>query len=97
MGEELAAKAGGPVTTLWIERAGHNDFFDVGGKKIDQAVAQFAAGASPGHPMNWSSSYPSRSSSALVISANTSFHSPSLDCRNSRMVGYQGVSFRPCG
>ncbi len=39
MGEALAAKAGGPVTTLWIDRAGHNDFFDVGGKQIDDAVA----------------------------------------------------------
>jgi len=42
MGQELAAKAGGPVTTLWIEGAGHNDFFDVGDKKIDQAIAQFS-------------------------------------------------------
>jgi fermentation-respiration switch protein FrsA (DUF1100 family) len=42
MGQELAAGAGGPVTTLWIERAGHNDFFEVGGKEIDQAITQFA-------------------------------------------------------
>jgi fermentation-respiration switch protein FrsA (DUF1100 family) len=42
MGEELAAKAGGPVTTLWIDRAGHNDFFEVGGKQIDQAIEKFA-------------------------------------------------------
>jgi hypothetical protein len=42
MGEELAAKAGGPVTTLWIDRADHNDFFDVGGERIDQAIAEFA-------------------------------------------------------
>jgi uncharacterized protein len=41
MGEELAAKAGGPVTTLWIDRADHNDFFDVGGERIDRAIAKF--------------------------------------------------------
>jgi uncharacterized protein len=44
MGEELAAKAGGPVTTLWIDHADHNDFFEVGGKKIDQAIEAFAEG-----------------------------------------------------
>jgi fermentation-respiration switch protein FrsA (DUF1100 family) len=44
MGEELAAKAGGPVTTLWIDRADHNDFFDIGGERIDQAIAKFASG-----------------------------------------------------
>ena len=42
MGEQLAAKAGGPVTTLWIDRADHNDFFDVGGERIDHAIAEFA-------------------------------------------------------
>jgi pimeloyl-ACP methyl ester carboxylesterase len=42
MGEELAAKAGGPITTLWIDRADHNDFFDVGGELIDRAIAKFA-------------------------------------------------------
>ncbi len=42
MGEKLAASAGGPVTTLWIEGAGHNDFFDTGGRRIDQAIARFA-------------------------------------------------------
>ena len=41
MGEELAAAAGGPVTTLWIDRAEHNDFFDVDGERIDEAVATF--------------------------------------------------------
>jgi hypothetical protein len=30
------------VTTLWIDHAGHNDFFDVGGERIDQAIAGFA-------------------------------------------------------
>lgn len=44
MGEELAARAGGPVTTLWIDRADHNDFFDAGGERIDQAIATFAKG-----------------------------------------------------
>jgi uncharacterized protein len=48
MGEELAAKAGGPVTTLWIDRADHNDFFDVGGERIDQAIAEFARGLAHG-------------------------------------------------
>jgi fermentation-respiration switch protein FrsA (DUF1100 family) len=42
MGEELAAKAKGPVTTLWIDNAGHNDFFEAGGERIDQAIATFA-------------------------------------------------------
>ncbi len=41
MGEQLAAKAGGPVETIWIDRADHNDFFDVGGNRIDQGVATF--------------------------------------------------------
>jgi uncharacterized protein len=48
MGEELAAKAGGPVTTLWIDRADHNDFFDVGGDQIDQAITKFASGLTHG-------------------------------------------------
>jgi fermentation-respiration switch protein FrsA (DUF1100 family) len=42
MGLQLAAKAKGPVTTLWIDNAEHNDFFDVGGGRIDQAIAKFA-------------------------------------------------------
>ena len=46
MGEALAKKAGGPVTTLWIDRADHNDFFDVGGEQIDQAIVKFLAGLS---------------------------------------------------
>jgi len=41
MGEELAAKAKGPVTTLWIDQAEHNDFFRLGGKQIEQAIAKF--------------------------------------------------------
>jgi fermentation-respiration switch protein FrsA (DUF1100 family) len=43
MGKELAAKAKGPVTTLWIENAQHNDFFEVGGERIEHAIAKFAA------------------------------------------------------
>ena len=41
MGEELAAKAKGPVTTLWIDGAGHNDFFEVGGRRIGEAITKF--------------------------------------------------------
>jgi fermentation-respiration switch protein FrsA (DUF1100 family) len=41
MGERLAKAAAGPVTTLWIDRAEHNDFFDVGGRRIDEAIAKF--------------------------------------------------------
>jgi uncharacterized protein len=45
MGTELAAKAAGSVTTLWIDDAEHNDFYEVGGRQIDQAIASFAGGA----------------------------------------------------
>jgi fermentation-respiration switch protein FrsA (DUF1100 family) len=41
MGEKLAASAGGPVTTLWIDQADHNDFFEVGGRRIDEAITRF--------------------------------------------------------
>jgi uncharacterized protein len=41
MGEKLASTAGGPVTTLWIDAADHNDFFAVGGRRIDKAIATF--------------------------------------------------------
>ena len=50
MGQELAEKAGGPVTTLWIDRAEHNDFFDVGGKQIDQAIVKFVEELPRGAP-----------------------------------------------
>jgi uncharacterized protein len=43
MGQKLASSAGGPVSTLWIEGAGHNDFFDVAGRRIDEAIVRFAA------------------------------------------------------
>jgi uncharacterized protein len=41
MGEKLAVTAGGPVTTLWIDQANHNDFFDVGDAQIDAAIGAF--------------------------------------------------------
>ena len=31
----------GPVTTLWIDHADHNDFFEVGGRRIDDAITRF--------------------------------------------------------
>jgi uncharacterized protein len=37
----LAAAAKSPVTTIVIDRADHNDFFDVGGQQIDDAIAVF--------------------------------------------------------
>jgi fermentation-respiration switch protein FrsA (DUF1100 family) len=41
MGQELAARAKGPVTTLWLNDADHNDFFEVGGERIDEAITTF--------------------------------------------------------
>ena len=41
MFERTSAAAKGPVTRLVIERAGHNDFYDVGGTEIDQAIRRF--------------------------------------------------------
>jgi fermentation-respiration switch protein FrsA (DUF1100 family) len=41
MGERLAAAARTPVTALWIDGADHNDFFDVAGRRVDQAVVRF--------------------------------------------------------
>jgi fermentation-respiration switch protein FrsA (DUF1100 family) len=41
MGAKLAAAAAGPVTTLWIDQAEHNDFYDEGGRRIDEAIATF--------------------------------------------------------
>ena len=45
MGEKLAAAAGGPVTTLWIDQADHNDFFDVGEQRIDAGDREIRHGA----------------------------------------------------
>jgi uncharacterized protein len=41
MGKKLASSAAGPVTTLWIDHAEHNDFLDVGGQRIDETMRQF--------------------------------------------------------
>ena len=41
MGQRLAAAAKGPVTTLWIDEADHNDIYHVGGNEIDKAVVKF--------------------------------------------------------
>jgi pimeloyl-ACP methyl ester carboxylesterase len=41
MGRRLAAAAPGPVTTLWIDQADHNDFFEVAGRRIDRAITRF--------------------------------------------------------
>jgi hypothetical protein len=41
MGQRLAAAAEAPVTTLWIDGADHNDFFDVVGRRVDEAIAHF--------------------------------------------------------
>ena len=42
MFERLAASAKGPLSTLVLDNAEHNDFFDVGGKRIDEAIRRFA-------------------------------------------------------
>ncbi len=41
MAEQLAAAAKSPVTTLWIAQADHNDFFDVAGRRVDDAISEF--------------------------------------------------------
>jgi fermentation-respiration switch protein FrsA (DUF1100 family) len=41
MAERLAAAAKSPVTTLWIAQADHNDFFDVAGRRVDEAISEF--------------------------------------------------------
>ena len=41
MGEKLAASAGGPVATVWIDQAAHKHFFENGGPHIDAAIARF--------------------------------------------------------
>ena len=50
MGKKLAASAAGPVSTLWIEQAEHNDFFEVGGRRVDEAITRFIAETLPGAP-----------------------------------------------
>jgi fermentation-respiration switch protein FrsA (DUF1100 family) len=44
MGEALAAAAvrgGNSVDTLWIDEADHNGFYEIGGKRIDEAIKRF--------------------------------------------------------
>ena len=41
MSEELAASAGGPVTTVWVEIAAHKHFIEKGGRQLDEAIARF--------------------------------------------------------
>ena len=41
MGMRLAKAAKAPVTTLWIDGADHNDFFDVAGPRVDRAMLRF--------------------------------------------------------
>jgi fermentation-respiration switch protein FrsA (DUF1100 family) len=41
MGESLAKAARSPVTMLWLDTADHNDFYEVGGRRIDQAITSF--------------------------------------------------------
>jgi fermentation-respiration switch protein FrsA (DUF1100 family) len=43
MAEQLAAAARAPVTTLWIPQADHNDFFDVAGRRVDDAISEFVS------------------------------------------------------
>jgi fermentation-respiration switch protein FrsA (DUF1100 family) len=44
MAQELAARAGGAVTMLWIDDADHNDFYEKGGTRLGEAVASFVSG-----------------------------------------------------
>jgi fermentation-respiration switch protein FrsA (DUF1100 family) len=48
MSDRLAAAAGGPVTRINIERAGHNDLFAVGRWEINKALKAFLRGIGPG-------------------------------------------------
>jgi fermentation-respiration switch protein FrsA (DUF1100 family) len=41
MFERLAKSATARVTTLVIDEAGHNDFYEVGGSRIDEAIVRF--------------------------------------------------------
>ena len=99
MGEKLAKAAAGPVTTLWIDGAEHNDFFDFGGRRIDEAVAKFVEGTSPSSTLDRSCTVMLRSScfKASVIRRKTPSQSPNVVCRNTLMVGYHGLSSRPAG
>jgi uncharacterized protein len=50
MFERLAAAAKTPVTALVIEQADHNDFYDEGGQRIDNAIAKFVSEHFRGEP-----------------------------------------------
>jgi uncharacterized protein len=41
MSDRLADAAGGPVSRVLVERAGHSDFFVVGAEELDQVIARF--------------------------------------------------------
>jgi fermentation-respiration switch protein FrsA (DUF1100 family) len=50
MGQRLAKEAAGRVTTLWIDGAEHNDFYEIGSRQIDEAVAAFVRRLVPESP-----------------------------------------------
>jgi pimeloyl-ACP methyl ester carboxylesterase len=50
MGRRLAASAAGPVTTLWLEQAEHNDFLSVSGARLDEAIKALAEKCVPATP-----------------------------------------------
>jgi len=41
MGQDVAAAAGGPVEFVMIEGSGHNDTYDLGGKRYRDKLAAF--------------------------------------------------------
>jgi fermentation-respiration switch protein FrsA (DUF1100 family) len=43
MFERLAATAKGSLSTLVLDEAAHNDFYDLGGSRIEQAIVKFAS------------------------------------------------------
>ncbi len=50
MFERLAAAARAPLATLAIEQADHNDFYDEGGQRLDNAITAFVAQHFPTDP-----------------------------------------------
>ncbi len=50
MGKRLAAAAKAPLATLWIDEADHNDFLDVAGRRLDQAITRFVVELPPANP-----------------------------------------------
>jgi uncharacterized protein len=53
MFERLAAAASSPITTLVIDQADHNDFYDEGGQRIDNTIASFMAEHLGGEPRSF--------------------------------------------